>query len=53
VSADSGSDIEQRSAQGSCMLEAVLEQARRRPRPLRAVALQFFGRFLFVELLIR
>lgn len=51
--ADPGSDIEQRSAQGSCLLEALLEQARCGPRPVRAVAHQFVGRFLFVELLIR
>jgi hypothetical protein len=51
--ADPGPDIEQRSVQGSCMLEALLEQARRGPRPLRAVTLQFLGRLPFVELLIR
>src|SRR5262245_23457918 len=51
--ANTGSDIEQGSAQRSCLLNAFLEQARRGPRTLCPVAIQFSGRLFFIELQIR
>jgi hypothetical protein len=51
--ADSGSDIQQRPVQGSCVREAFLNQAGRGAWTSRAVALQFLGGLLLVELVIR
>ena len=50
---NSGSNVEECSAQASCLRNAILEHACRSPWTALAIALQFFDRLLFVELSIR